>query len=180
MLNFKEFKNKVAGFLKENFSDLPPIAPPTVELKTIDGNVVGVDKLETGGVMTIDGAVPADGDYTLESGEVVTIAGGVISTVSPAEMKEEEKPAEEKPTEEPKPVEDEKLKTEEIKKELMAGIESLFNSFKQSQEQKFAELENKLKGFGTIISDFAETPIEQPKVKDWDEMTPLEKRRATK
>jgi hypothetical protein len=210
---FQEFKNKMAAFMKENFSALPQIATPTVELKTIEGNVVGVDKLEPGGTITIDGATPADGSYTLETGEVVTVMGGVIGEVSTKEEgnKDNEPPATAPaPMTTPQQMKDAlqqfadnpantpdmaklvtivkacfeysfgyQIREEAERAQRQAAIDAYKTGF-TAHDDKVKLLEGKLKELATIVSDFAEMPIEQPKVIDWENMTPLQRRRATK
>lgn len=211
MSKFNDFKNKVAEFLKVNFYDTS-IAPAMAELKTVDGNIVAVDKLEPGGVITIDGVTPADGSYTLESGEVLTVANGLIGEV---------KAKEEEPQTPPAPPTNEEMKTPQQMKEALdkfaegstaspdmaklvtivkacfeysfgwqlreeqeratrdAAIATYKSGF-SAQEDKVKDMETKVKKFAELLTEFADTPIVDPVIKDWDKMTPLEKRRANK
>jgi hypothetical protein len=203
---FAKFKEQITNFIKENFSDVPPIEPATSDLKTADGATITVDKLEAGGVCTIEGAPAPDGEYILETGEAVTVVGGMITDVATkpvedAEPKDpNEDPAAMKTPEQMKAALD-KFATNPDNSPDMAKLVIIVKAcfeyafgwqIREEQERLqrqsaieayktgFTELENKLKGFGTIISEFADIPTEPAKVIDWDSMTPLEKRRATK
>lgn len=60
-----------------------------VEVKTKDGLIMQTDSLEVGKAVkqvTPDGVVDvADGDYELETGEIVTVVGGIISDIKTPE-----------------------------------------------------------------------------------------------
>lgn len=56
-----------------------------IDLTTTDGKILSIDPaLEVGATVQMDGADAPDGDYTMESGEVVTVAGGKITAIVPA------------------------------------------------------------------------------------------------
>lgn len=63
---------------------------PMVEVKTKDGVIMQTESLEVGKPVkqvTPDGIVDvADGDYELETGEIVTVVGGVISDIKKVEV----------------------------------------------------------------------------------------------
>lgn len=53
-----------------------------VDLTTTDGKVLSIDPaLEVGATVMMDGADAPDGDYTMESGEVITVASGKITAI---------------------------------------------------------------------------------------------------
>ena len=53
-----------------------------VDLTTTDGKVLSIDPaLEVGATVMMDGADTPDGDYTMESGEVITVASGKITAI---------------------------------------------------------------------------------------------------
>lgn len=53
-----------------------------VDLTTTDGKVLSIDPaLEVGATVMMDGADAPDGDYTMESGEVITVVGGKITAI---------------------------------------------------------------------------------------------------
>lgn len=94
----KEFFNSIATLFNEA-DPVPAPAPAPVALidvKTKDGVTVSVDKLEVGGIATIDGAPAPVGEHTLEDGTVIVIQdNGVIAEVKPANTTPEEPPMQE-------------------------------------------------------------------------------------
>lgn len=53
-----------------------------VDLTTTDGKILSIDPaLEVGASVMMDGADAPDGDYTMESGEVITVASGKITAI---------------------------------------------------------------------------------------------------
>lgn len=94
----KEFFNSIATLFNEA-DPVPAPAPAPValiEVKTKDGVTVSVDKLEVGGIATIDGAPAPVGEHTLEDGTVIVIKdNGVIAEVKPANTTPEEPPMQE-------------------------------------------------------------------------------------
>ena len=69
-----------------------PIAQVQLEKATLqDGMQVEYDKLEVGGVMTMDGMPCMPGDFTFEDGTIVSVGdAGVIANVTPAAVVEVE------------------------------------------------------------------------------------------
>lgn len=68
----------------------PPVTQPEkkfAEYTTKDGKALSVDKLEVGGMVTMNGQPCAPGDYELSDGTKLTVGeGGVISSVTPVQM----------------------------------------------------------------------------------------------
>lgn len=63
----------------------PAPAPAVTDYKLKDGSVVSIDKLEVGGIVTVNSEPAADGEYVLEDGTNISVSGGVISELeSPA------------------------------------------------------------------------------------------------
>lgn len=56
-----------------------------MDVKTLDGKTISVDKLEVGGVCTIDGAPLADGEYVLEDNSTLVVVGGIITEIKAPE-----------------------------------------------------------------------------------------------
>ena len=79
----------------EQVQPVPEPQPDKVqmaEVKTADGKILQVDKMEVGGnVVMNDGPAP-DGEYELENGTVVSVAGGLINEIS-AKAEETQEPA---------------------------------------------------------------------------------------
>ena len=179
MSNYKEKLELIRKFVFGEQEPTPP-APPaepakleTQELKTTDGKVLTVDKLEVGGNVLLDGAAAPDGEYMLENGGKLSVVGGLIS-----EMELEPKPAEPPATPEG---------------DTMAKFSEEFNAFKaefSSHKEAFAaaqsELQKQKEAFGnllTVVEALAQapaTPPAQAPKKQWHEMSALEKFRASK
>ena len=146
----------------------PVAAPAPVATSTdypcADGSVLGIDKLEVGGMVVKDGAPAADGEYTLANGTLITVTGGLISdVVAPAAATPE-------PLE--PPVQMSKVEFESSVKELRNQFEKRLNAQNEAIE-KLIEL----------VEQLAEMPIEKPvdtTQQDWDKMSPLAKFRAQK
>lgn len=80
-----ELLNKIRAILFESTAP----ATDTIklqEVKTIDGKVIMADKLEIGGICTIDGLPLPDGEYLLEDGSALEIKGGLIMEIKPPEL----------------------------------------------------------------------------------------------
>lgn len=83
--------------IKQMFEAMPPTntpppattPPAPVTVKLSDGTEAVVDKFEVGGVMKVGEALVVPGDYTTETGDVVTIGdNGVIAAIVPKKVEE--------------------------------------------------------------------------------------------
>jgi hypothetical protein len=127
---------QLANYLTRKF------AVKLTDLKTSDGVVINID--DTTLVATIDGKPAPDGEYTLEDGSVITIAGGLLSDVK-ASDKNQEQPVEQSTESEtaqtvnesapaqPSITIDDLLKKVE---ELQAQVNSLLNMGKDQATEK--------------------------------------------
>lgn len=88
--SFMSEVNDLWNAFKEKFLGAPVIPVVPVALATDytlkDGTSVSIDKLEVGGVVMMNGAPAPDGEYELQDGTKCTVAGGVITVVTPAAM----------------------------------------------------------------------------------------------
>lgn len=160
-------------------------APTDVVVKTKDGmEVVVSGELKVGSAVSIvdaEGnktAVP-DGEIVLETGEAVTVVGGLITEVKSKEAeKKEETPA--------KTDAEMAAKMAEHKKEFETKLSDTIKSFeaKLAESNKAIEVLKKQNSF--LLSKFEEianTPVITEQVvegKKWEDMTALEKRRYEK
>ena len=175
-MNAKEALQKIAAMVKSlNFSDQvqpvpePPAPEPAkfMDVKTKDGVVLQVDKLEPGGSVVLNGAPAADGEYLLEDGHKLSVAGGLITEVSKGE--------------EPNPMEEEMKKMESKFAAQQSELESAKDELKKAKDE-IVKLQDVVKQMfalvETISQNSASAPIEKPKA--FAELSPLEKFRASK
>lgn len=143
----------------------PPPAPTSTDYTTSDGSTLSIDKLAIGGIVTQNGAPVADGSYTLQDGTSLTTVSGVISEIETKQQEATE------------PV-------EEMKKEVAAMQSQLVSLVAENKQLKevFAKQNEANKLIVEVLEKFAAqattAPLEQPK--QWEDMTPLERFRATK
>ena len=139
------------------------------EAKTVDGLVFAYDGELTIGTAIMDitsgTASPVmDGEYTMEDGNIVTIASGVVAEIA---SKAEEAP------ELPEVVAPE-LKMPDMKTQMSAMQVSL--------ESQISSLKKQVVLLNKVVNEILNTPIQnETKVsKNWEELSPLEKFRLTK
>ena len=108
-----------------------------------DGTKVLIDKLEVGGVVTLEDGSPAPvGEHTLADGSKVVLAeGGVIAEIMPKEV-------EEKVEIEIESKEDEKKKEEEEMKKKIAEMEGRFSAYDASFSALQSDYESLKAAFG--------------------------------
>lgn len=93
MMTLKERFAEIGRLLALKFEGVPapivpaPAVPAPAALATdyplADGQVLTIDTLAVGGIVTISGAPAPDAEYTLADGSVVTTAGGIITVIVP-------------------------------------------------------------------------------------------------
>ena len=140
------------------------------EAKTVDGLVFAYDgELVIGtAIMDITSGTPSpvmDGEYTMEDGNIVTIASGVVAEI--ASIKEEA-------PELPEVVESELKYPKEMDTKMSAMQVSL--------ESQISSLKKQVVLLNKVVNEILNTPIQnETKVsKNWEELSPLEKFRLTK
>jgi len=89
-MNPLELLQKVKALVFEDQAPVPTVEP--LEYSLQDGTKVYIDKLEVGGMVTIDQSAPAPaGSHTLADGTVLEVGeGGVISAITPVAVAPEE------------------------------------------------------------------------------------------
>ncbi len=140
------------------------------EAKTVDGLVFAYDGELVIGTAIMDitsgTATPVmDGEYTMEDGNIVTIASGVVAEIA---SKAEEAP------ELPEVVESELKYPKEMDTKMSAMQVSL--------ESQISSLKKQVVLLNKVVNEILNTPIQnETKVsKNWEELSPLEKFRLTK
>lgn len=143
-----------------------------VDVPLEDGSTLKVDKIDTGGVVTLNDMPAPDGDHKLADGRTLRTSGGVILEVIDAIATEDMA----KDT----PVVSEEMKQMPVK---MAAHEASVKTL-QKENANLKEAVTQLLKFteelNTKIEKFGEQSIAKPTevVKAWDDMSLLERRRA--
>ena len=139
------------------------------EAKTVDGLVFAYDgELSIGtAIMDITSGTASpvmDGEYTMEDGNIVTIASGVVAEIA---SKAEEAP------ELPEVV------APELK---MPDMKTQMSNMQVSLESQISSLKKQVVLLNKVVNEILNTPIQnETKVsKNWEELSPLEKFRLTK
>jgi len=139
------------------------------EAKTVDGLVFSYDgELVIGtAIMDITSGTPSpvmDGEYTMEDGNIVTIASGVVAEI------------ESKAEEATEPVE---VVAPELK---MPDMKTQMSNMQVSLESQISSLKKQVVLLNKVVNEILNTPIQnETKVsKSWEELSPLEKFRLTK
>lgn len=88
-MDIKEKLSKIKALVfgaEPNPAPEPAPAPAATDYKLKDGSMVSIDKLEVGGIVTVNGEPAADGEYVLEDGTNVQTSGGsIVELSSPTE-----------------------------------------------------------------------------------------------
>ena len=139
------------------------------EAKTVDGLVFAYDGELVIGTAIMDitsgTATPVmDGEYTMEDGNIVTIASGVVAEIA---SKAEEAP------ELPEVV------APELK---MPDMKTQMSNMQVSLESQISSLKKQVVLLNKVVNEILNTPIQnETKVsKNWEELSPLEKFRLSK
>ena len=139
------------------------------EAKTVDGLVFAYDGELVIGTAIMDitsgTATPImDGEYTMEDGNIVTIASGVVAEIAS------------KAEEATEPVE---VVAPELK---MPDMKTQMSNMQVSLESQISSLKKQVVLLNKVVNEILNTPIQnETKVsKNWEELSPLEKFRLTK
>lgn len=128
---------------------------PMVEVKTKDGVIMQTESLEVGKPVkqvTPDGIVDvADGDYELETGEIVTVVGGVISDIKKVEA----------PMETPEAVAAPNAEMESLKA-TVAQLSEMVAKLSSQVNEQHSTIGVTLSAINSIIEQPAAEPIQKP------------------
>lgn len=168
------------AFGKDSIQKLRDLINPAVEHKFKDA------KLKDGTVIRYDGETPAkgakimcitpegevacpDGDHVLESGEIISVKGGMIDAVKPAGAPEEQMQGDPTKVAEQAQVEAAKKVIESIVKETVFAetkeLKEKFASLEQENKKQAEELaaaKEVNKQLFSMIEQIAEAPSEEP------------------
>ena len=140
------------------------------EAKTVDGLVFAYDGELVIGTAIMDitsgTATPImDGEYTMEDGNIVTIASGVVAEIESKKVEEVEAP-------------------EVVESELKypKEMDTKMSNMQVSLESQISSLKKQVVLLNKVVNEILNTPIQnETKVsKNWEELSSLEKFRLTK
>lgn len=118
---------------------------PTPSYSLEDGTKVMIDKLEVGGIVTLeDGTTAPAGEHTLADGTKIVLAeGGVIAEIMPKEVEEDKVEIDIESKED-----EEKKKEEEEMKKKIAEMEGKFSAYETSFSALQSDYEGLKAAFG--------------------------------
>ena len=161
-MNPIELLQKVKALVFEEQMPAAPAVEPAPEKKEFsgymlkDGTEVYIDKLEVGGVVSVEKETTAPapaGEHTLADGTVIVVGeGGVISEIKPAAAPEAEAPAE---------AEDMGKKYEE----KFAAYDAKFSALETENvnlKAAFAKSEDAIKGLFELVEKLVKEPTTEP------------------
>lgn len=166
-----------SGVMVPNVAPKSGVESKFEEYKLKSGAVVSIDKLEVGGSVTLNGEPAPDGEHEFEDGTKIIVAGGLITDVKKGEV----------------------APVVEVEVEAMKKLPGMFSAMEQGfaaaktdivqlkqtiakQNSTIEKQAETLKQMFSLVETIANSSIEQPteKVKEFEEMSPLEKFRASK
>ena len=166
---------------------VPPAPAPVAGYTLQDGTPVSIDNLAVGGKVVINGVPALDGSYTLADGTTLTTVGGAITDIDlPADGSAA-----------PAAMAAFKVEFNSLKTEFAAfktASATLSTEFAAAKEQ-IVGMDKVIKTLFELVEQLAQPvgePAAQPagfknekpnppaSVKKWEDMTPLERRRAEK
>jgi len=194
MTGGKELLQEIKDF-KLSLEEVTPDVKPDekkdevkmMEVKTKDGKVISYtsENLDVNTPVTItnaDGSTETDGEYTLENGDTLTVAAGVVTAVKKAEAIIDELPVMDLPMLMAK-LSAQKV---EVEKAYETKLSSVVSELTKKIEVLTAQNLELTKATSTLLKfnkALIEIPVEEKEVlslEDFDKLTPLQKRRAQK
>ena len=132
-----------------------------------DGTKIMIDKLEVGGIVTLEDGTPAPvGEHTLSDGSKVVLAeGGVIAEIMPKQVEEDKVEIEIESAEDKKPdMEEMKEKIAKIEEELNAGKNkmSAFEVDYSSLKDASAKAQEGLQALIALVETLVNVPSQEP------------------
>ena len=132
-----------------------------------DGTKIMIDKLEVGGIVTLENGTPAPaGEHTLADGSKVVLAeGGVIAEIMPKQVEEDKVEIEIESAEDKKPdMEEMKEKIAKIEEELNAGKNkmSAFEVDYSSLKDASAKAQEGLQALIALVETLVNVPSQEP------------------
>jgi hypothetical protein len=133
-----------------------------------DGTKVLIDKLEVGGVVTLEDGSPAPvGEHTLADGSKVVLAeGGVIAEIMPKEVEEDKVEIEIDSKEEEKKKEEEEMKKKIAEMEgRFSAYDASFSALKSDYEglkAAFGKQGEAMQGLITLVETLVNVPSQAP------------------
>jgi len=147
-----------------------------VDVPLEDGTtILKVDKLEVGGVVTLNDMPAPDGEHKLADGKVIKTSGGVIVEIVPSEPVVVEDEMKKLPVQ----MASHKLEFAAKTKTQDAKIEALEKQ-NANQKEAITKLLEFCENLNTTVEKFGEQSKQKPAEVPWEQMTPLERRRASK
>ncbi len=163
---FKEIVGEKLADVKQLFDmpiieAIPEAAAAFTDVKTADGMVLRIEKMEQGAKCTVigeAGETPAEGEYTLEDGKVLVVKAGVIESVN-------------EPKEAASVAPEEMAETNELKEQVKSITYKYSEIEKSIEESKKAieglkkdneKLSAQNKAMFSIIENLASLPSEEP------------------
>jgi hypothetical protein len=174
----EKIRTMIFGDMEKQVATPAPAEPQKfAEYKLKSGAMVSIDKVEIGGSVTLNGEPAPDGEHEFEDGSKIVTVGGLITEVKKAEM----------------------APVVEVEVEAMKKLPGMFSDFQQGfaaaktdiaqLKQTVADQKNTidkqsetLKQMFSLVETIANSSVQQPteKVKSFEEMSALEKFRASK
>jgi hypothetical protein len=142
------------------------IAAPSYSLE--DGTKIMIDKLEVGGIVTLEDGTPAPaGEHTLADGTKVVLAeGGVIAEIMPKAVEEEKVEIEIEGAEDLKKKEEEEMKKKIAEMEgKFSAYESNFSALKTDYDglkAAFAKQSEAMQGLINLVDTLVNVPSQAP------------------
>lgn len=133
-----------------------------------DGTKIMIDKLEVGGVVTLEDGAPAPaGEHTLADGSKVILAeGGVIAEIMPKEVEEDKVEIEIDSKEEDKKKEEEEMKKKIAEMEgRFSAYDASFSALKSDYEglkAAFGKQGEAMQGLISLVETLVNVPSQAP------------------
>ena len=132
-----------------------------------DGTKILIDKLEVGGVVTLENGTPAPaGEHTLADGSKVVLAeGGVIAEIMPKQVEEDKVEIEIESAEDKKSdIEEMKEKIKKMEDELNAGKDkmSAFEVDYSALKEASAKAQEGLQALIALVETLVNVPSQEP------------------